>query len=111
VWPNAWRYRDYVIQSLNADKPYDRFVTEQIAGDQAFPDDRDARIATGFCLLGPGLADSADQPQRRLNTLVDMTDTAGLAFLGLTITCARCPDPKFEPLPQTDSYPLLDFIT
>jgi hypothetical protein len=96
---------------LNADKPYHRFVTEQIAGDQAFPDDINARIATGFCLLGPDMADSADQPQRRLNTLVDMTDTAGLAFLGLTITCARCHDHKFEPIPQTDYYRLLAFFT
>jgi hypothetical protein len=110
VRPDAWRYRDYVIRSLNADKPYDRFVTEQLAGDEAFPGDPDARIATGFCLLGPDMVDSADQPQRRLNTLADMTDTAGLAFLGLTITCARCHDHKFEPIPQTDYYRLQAFF-
>jgi hypothetical protein len=110
VRPDAWRYRDYVIRSLNADKPYDRFVTEQLAGDEAFPGDIDARIATGFCLLGPDMVDSADQPQRRLNTLTDMTDTAGLAFLGLTITCARCHDHKFEPIPQSDYYRLQAFF-
>jgi hypothetical protein len=111
VRPDAWRYRDYVIRSLNADKPYDRFVTEQLAGDEAFPGEPDARIATGFCLLGPDMIDSADQPQRRLNTLADMTDTAGLAFLGLTITCARCHDHKFEPIPQTDYYRLQAFFS
>jgi hypothetical protein len=111
VRPDAWRYRDYVIRSLNTDKPYDRIVTEQLAGDEAFPGDIDARIATGFCLLGPDMIDSADQPQRRLNTLADMTDTAGLVFLGLTITCARCHDHKFEPIPQTDYYRLQAFFT
>jgi hypothetical protein len=109
--PDAWRYRDYVIRSFNADKPYDRFVTEQLAGDEAFPTDPDARIATGFNLLGPDMTDSSDQAQRRLNTLTDMTDTAGLAFLGLTVTCARCHDHKFEPIPQTDYFRLQAFFT
>jgi hypothetical protein len=109
--PEAWRYRDGVIRSLNADKRYDRFVIEQLAGDEAFPDDPEARIATGFNLLGPDMTDSADQAQRRLNTLNDMTDTAGLAFLGLTVTCARCHDHKFEPIPQTDYFRLQAFFT
>jgi hypothetical protein len=109
--PDSWRYRDWVIRSLNTDKPYDRFVVEQLAGDEAFPDDPDARIATGFNLLGPDMTDSADQAQRRLNTLNDMTDTAGLAFLGLTVTCARCHDHKFEPIPQTDYFRLQAFFT
>jgi hypothetical protein len=109
--PDAWRYRDWVIRSLDSDKPYDRFVVEQLAGDEAFPDDPDARIATGFNLLGPDMTDSADQAQRRMNTLNDMTDTAGLAFLGLTVTCARCHDHKFEPIPQTDYFRLQAFFT
>jgi hypothetical protein len=109
--PDAWRYRDYVIRSFNADKPFDRFILEQLAGDEAFPDDRDARIATGFNLLGPDMTDSSDQVQRRHNTLTDMTDTAALAFLGLTMACARCHDHKFEPLPQADYYRLLAFFT
>src|SRR5207253_2626060 len=109
--PDAWRYRDYVIRSLNADKPYDRFVIEQLAGDEAFPDDPDARIATGFNLLGPDMTDSADQAPRRSNTLNDMTDTAALAFLGLTVTCARCHDHKFEPIPQADYFRLQAFFT
>jgi hypothetical protein len=102
--PDAWRYRDYVIRALNADTPYDRFVTEQLAGDEAYPGDPVARVATGFNLLGPDMTDSSDQAQRRLNTLNDMTDTAALAFLSLTLTCARCHDHKFEPIPQADYF-------
>ena len=108
--PDAWRYRDYVIRSFNDDKSFDRFVIEQLAGDEAFPGDRDALLATGFNLLGPDMTDSSDQNQRRLNTLNDMTDTASLAFLGLTVGCARCHDHKFEPIPQTDYYRLQAFF-
>jgi hypothetical protein len=109
--PDAWRYRDYVIRAFNDDKPYDRFVKEQLAGDELFSDDPAALIATGFNLLGPDMTDASDQAQRRQNTLNDMTDTAGLAFLGLTLTCARCHDHKFEPLPQTDYYRFQAFFT
>jgi hypothetical protein len=108
--PDAWRYRDYVIQAFNSDKPYDRFVIEQLAGDEAFPGEPTALVATGFNLLGPDMTDSSDQPLRRMNTLVDMTDTTALAFLGMTLTCARCHDHKFEPIPQTDYYRLLAFF-
>jgi hypothetical protein len=108
--PDAWRYRDYVIRSLNADTPFDRFVTEQLAGDEAFPGDPAARVATGFNLLGPDMTDSSDQAQRRLNTLSDMTDTAGLALLGLTVGCARCHDHKYEPITQADYYRLQAFF-
>jgi Protein of unknown function (DUF1553)/Protein of unknown function (DUF1549) len=110
IRPHAWRYRDYVIRSFNEDKPYDRFILEQLAGDEAFPGDANARIATGFNLLGPDMTDSADQAQRRQNTLNDMTDTAGLVFLGMTMACARCHDHKFEPIPQTDYYRLQAFF-
>jgi hypothetical protein len=109
--PDAWRYRDYVIRAFNSDKPFDRFIIEQLAGDEAFPNDPDALIATGFNLLGPDMTDSSDQAQRRLNTLNDMTDTASLAFLGLTVTCARCHDHKFEPIAQTDYFRLQAFFT
>ncbi len=108
--PNAWRYRDYVISSWNADKPFDRFVHEQIAGDETQGDDADARIATAFNLLGPDMTDSADQAQRRQNTLNDMTDACGLVFLGMTVGCARCHDHKFEAIPQTDYYRLQAFF-
>ncbi len=109
--PDAWRYRDYVIKSFNDDKPYNRFVIEQLAGDEAFPGEPDALVATGFNLLGPDMTDSADQAQRRFNTLTDMTDTAALAFLGLTVTCARCHDHKFEPITQKDYFRLQAFFT
>jgi hypothetical protein len=111
VRPDAWRYRDYVIRSFNADKPYDRFVEEQLAGDELFPADTDALIATAFNLLGPDMTDSSDQVQRRHNTLNDMTDTASLVFLGLTMGCARCHDHKFEPIPQADYYRFQAFFT
>ncbi len=111
VRPDAWRYRDYVIQSFNADKPYDRFIKEQLAGDELYPEDTAALVATGFNLLGPDMTDASDQAQRRQNTLNDMTDTASLAFLGLTVACARCHDHKFEPIPQNDYYRLQAFFT
>ena len=108
--PNAWRYRDYVVRSLNADKPYDRFVREQIAGDELWPDDADARIATGFNLIGPDMTDSSDQIQRRFNTLNDMTDATASVFLGQTFGCARCHDHKFEPIAQRDYFALQAFF-
>jgi hypothetical protein len=104
VRPNSWRYRDYVIDSFNDDKPYDRFLQEQIAGDELWPGQPEALIATGFNLLGPDMVDSADQTQRRLNTLNDMTDTTAAVVLGLTFGCARCHDHKSEPLTQQDYY-------
>jgi Protein of unknown function (DUF1553)/Protein of unknown function (DUF1549) len=111
VRPDAWRYRDYVIAAFNADNPYDRFLREQLAGDELYPGDPQALTATGFNLLGPDMTDSSDQAQRRQNTLNDMTDTAGLAFLGLTLGCARCHDHKFEPIPQTDYYRFQAFFS
>jgi cytochrome c553 len=110
VRPHAWRYRDYVIRAFNADKPFDQFVREQLAGDELRPDDPEALVATGFNLLGPDMVDSSDQVQRRLNTLSDMTDVTASVFLGLTLGCARCHDHKFEPLSQKDYYRLLAFF-
>jgi hypothetical protein len=111
VRPHSWRYRDYVIRSFNEDKPYDRFVREQIAGDELFPNEPDALIATGFNLLGPDMVDSADQIQRRLNTLNDMTDTTALVFLGQTLGCARCHNHKSEPMSQRDYYQFQGFFS
>ena len=108
--PYSWRYRDYVIRAFNEDKPYDRFIREQLAGDELLPDDPAALIATGFNLLGPDMVDSADQIQRRLNTLNDMTDTAASVFLGLTLGCARCHDHKFEPFTQRDYFAMQAFF-
>jgi hypothetical protein len=108
--PDAWRYRDYVIQAFNADKPFDRFLLEQIAGDELFPDDPQALIATGFAVLGPDMIDAASQAQRRQNTLDDMTDTTALVFMGMTVGCARCHDHKFEPIAQRDYFRLQAFF-
>lgn len=110
IRPDAWRYRDYVVRAFNSDKPYDRFVQEQIAGDELDPKNAEARTATAFNLLGPDMTDSADQAVRRQNTLNDMTDTTGLVFLGLTLGCARCHDHKYEPLLQADYYRLQAFF-
>ncbi|HKS37101.1 MAG TPA: DUF1549 and DUF1553 domain-containing protein, partial [Verrucomicrobiae bacterium] len=110
VRPHSWRYRDYVIQSFNADKPYERFLREQIAGDELWPDSPEALTATAFNLLGPDMVDSADQVQRRLNTLNDMTDVTASVFLGLTLGCARCHHHKFEPLTQRDYFALQAFF-
>ncbi len=110
IRPHAWRYRDYVIRSFNADRPYDRFIQEQIAGDELWPDEPEAIIATAFNLLGPDMVDSADQIQRRLLTVSDMTDTTAFAFLGLTMGCARCHNHKSEPITQRDYYSLQAFF-
>lgn len=104
--PNAWRYRDYVIQSFNSDKPYDRFVQEQIAGDELFPGDRTALIATGYLRLWPDEYNAVNLEQRRQETLNDITDTTAAAFLGLTAGCAKCHDHKYDPIPQVDYYRL-----
>jgi hypothetical protein len=111
VRPDAWRYRDYVIRAFNSDKPFTRFVEEQLAGDELYPNDPDALLASAFNLLGADMTDSSDMLQRRQNTLNDMTDTTGLVFLGMTMTCARCHDHKFEPISQADYYRLQAFFT
>lgn len=119
--PSAWRYRDYVIRSLNDDKPYRRFVTEQIAGDEmAFssrgermsPAERDAKIAVGFHRLGPVRrnAGNADVAFSRNEVLTEMTDAVGSSFLGLTVGCARCHDHMFDPFRQKDYYRLQAFL-
>ena len=103
--PNAWRYRDYVIRAFNSDKPYDRFIREQLAGDELFPADPDARIATGFLRMGPWehTAMSVEAVTRQM-FLDDVTHSTATAFLGLTLGCARCHDHKFDPLPTKDYY-------
>jgi hypothetical protein len=108
--PNIWRYRDYVIRAFNSDKPYDRFVREQIAGDELWPDDLDARIATGFHRHYPEEYNAQNLRQRRLETLNDITDTTGAVFLGLTFGCAKCHDHKFDPILQDDYYKLQAFF-
>ena len=109
--PYAWRYRDWVVNALNRDLPYDRFVTWQLAGDEIAPDDASAFIATGFNRCYPDMVDQNDQKLRRQNALNDITETTGLAFLGLTIGCARCHDHKFDPIRAADFYQLQAFFT
>src|SRR5262249_46894775 len=108
--PHIWRYRDYVIQSFNEDKPYDRFVQEQIAGDELWPDRPEARIATGFNRHYPDESNARNLMQRRQEILNDITDTVGAVFLGTTMGCARCHDHKFDPVLQKDYYKLQAFF-
>jgi hypothetical protein len=110
--PGAWRYRDYVIRSFNADLPYDRFVTEQLAGDEIAPEDREMRVAAGFHRLGP-VRRNAGNPElvfSRNEALTEMTDAVGVVFLALTVGCARCHDHKFDDFSQADYYRLQAFL-
>lgn len=102
----AWRYRDYVIRSFNEDKPFDRFVTEQLAGDELDPNDEDLLVASGFNRLGPLRKNAGNQEvaSSRNEVLTEMTNVVGAAFLGVTIGCARCHDHKFDPVRQSDYY-------
>jgi hypothetical protein len=111
--PNAWRYRDYVIESLNADKPYDRFLREQIAGDVLFPNDPKAIEALGFLGAGPwdfvGHVETKNEALRRAARAGDLDDLVTqviTASIGLTINCARCHDHKLDPISQSDYYRL-----
>ena len=123
-YANAWRYRDYVIKSFNDDKPYDRFVQEQIAGDELWPDDielngsydippekqkhLEARIGTTLYTFGPTYHEAAlNGEQLRYEWMTDAVDVTGAAFLGLTIGCARCHDHKFDPISQRDYHRMM----
>jgi cytochrome c553 len=108
--PNAWRYRDYVIRSLNRDKPYDRFVREQLAGDELPDADADSLTATGYYWLGIWDDEPTDREQAKFDGLDDIVATTGQVFLGLTIDCARCHDHKLDPIAQKDYYRLLAFF-
>jgi hypothetical protein len=104
--PDAYRYRDYVIRSLNADLPYDRFIRQQLAGDEAEPDNPDAIVATGFYRMPPEETNASNYRMMRQELLDDVTEVFGLTFLGLTVGCARCHDHKFDPITQKDHYRL-----
>jgi Protein of unknown function (DUF1553)/Protein of unknown function (DUF1549) len=115
--PHAWRYRDYVIRSLNEDKPFDRFVREQIAGDELAAGkevrpNADLWIATGLHRCGPihQVSGNIDPEEARNEVLTEMVQGIGSAFLGLTINCARCHDHKFDPVSQADYYRLEAFF-
>ncbi len=108
--PNAWRYREYVIRSFNENKPYDRFVKEQIAGDELYPNDSWARVATAFNRHYPDESNARNLMQRRQEILDDITDTVGATFMAMTYGCARCHDHKFDPILHTDYYKLQAFF-
>ena len=102
--PQAWRYRDWVIKSLNEDKPYDQFVVEQLAGDEAPWRSEESVIATGFLRLGTWNDEPNDPQEYKYERLEDLVHATSSAFLGLTVKCARCHDHKFDPIWQTDYY-------
>ena len=115
IRPNAWRYRDYVIRSLNADKPYDLFLQEQIAGDELFdykaakdltPEQRDLLVATGFMRMGPDGTYSVSQAfvPERLEVVASQVEILSSSVMGITMACARCHDHKYDPIPQRDYY-------
>jgi cytochrome c553 len=113
AFASAYRYRDYVIEAFNRDKPYDRFIAEQIAGDllPAEPNETDEQrrerlTATGFLAIGPKMLADDDPQKKEMDIIDEQLDTLGKALLGLTIGCARCHDHKFDPIPAADYYSL-----
>ena len=110
--PGAWRFRDYVIQSFNNDKPYDQFIREQLAGDEIDPSRNEYKIAAGFHRLGAVRRNAGNQEVAgsRNEVLTGRTDIIGAAFLGLTVGCARCHDHMFDPIRQKDYYRLQGFL-
>ncbi|MFO0842448.1 MAG: DUF1549 and DUF1553 domain-containing protein [Gemmataceae bacterium] len=105
--PSVWRYRDRVIRAFNGDLPFDRFVLEQLAGDELDDADADTVLSTGFLRLGPWDDEPADPKADRFDQLDDIVSTTAEAFLGLTLACARCHNHKFEPLTMPDYYRLV----
>ena len=107
---NMWRYRDYVINSFNQDKPYDRFVKEQLAGDEIAPGNTEALVATGFLRGYPDDSNSRDLVQKKYQNTTDITDTVGKVFLAETVECARCHNHKFDKITQKDYFSLQAFF-
>jgi cytochrome c553 len=108
---NAWRYRDYVVQALNDDKPYDEFVVEQLAGDLLDSGDdlelrRERLTATGYLVLGPKVLAEVDKDKLQMDIVDEQIDTVGRSLMGLTLGCARCHDHKFDPIGADDYYAL-----
>lgn len=110
LYPHAWRYRDYVIDSFNKDKPYDQFLKEQIAGDLLKYEDKRQQgeqiVATGFLAIGAKSHNTREARQFRMDVVDEQIDAVSQAMLGLTIACARCHDHKFDPIGQRDYYAL-----
>lgn len=110
IKPFIWRYRDYVISAFNENKPYDRFVQEQIAGDELPDSDVPAKLATGFMALMQRDDEPADHKQAHNDMISDIVDVTGEAFLGTTMGCAKCHDHKADPIKQSDYYSLMSFF-
>jgi hypothetical protein len=110
LYPHAWRYRDYVIDAFNRDKPYDQFLKEQIAGDlmksENKRDQAEKIVATGFLAIGPKGHNNRDKRQFTMDVVDEQIDTISQSMLGLTLACARCHDHKFDPVTQRDYYAL-----
>mgnify|MGYP002629496993 CR=1 FL=1 len=106
AYGNAWRYRDYVVNSFNDDKPYNRFVVEQVAGDLLPGANQETKTATGFLALGAKVLAEKDLDKLTMDVVDEQIDTVGKAFMGLTLGCARCHDHKFDPISQKDYYSL-----
>ena len=109
AYPHAWRYRNYVIDSFNRDLPYDEFINEQLAGDllESKPDERSRRVtATGFLAIGTKILAEKDSVKKRADIIDEQIDTVSRSFMGISVSCARCHDHKFDPIPTADYYAL-----
>ncbi|MGQ0634082.1 MAG: DUF1549 and DUF1553 domain-containing protein [Planctomycetaceae bacterium] len=111
VRPNAWKYRDYVIRAFNEDRPFDRFVQEQIAGDELFTDDPQGVLGSGYVLLWPDESNASNILLARQEALNELTGNVGSVFLGLSVGCAQCHNHKFDPISQKDFYRLQAFFS
>ena len=114
AWQHAWRYRDWIIDAFNADLPYDQFIAQQIAGDLLPADDHEQRdrqiIATGFLALGPKSLEERKRELFRMDTIDEQIDVICRGILGLSVSCARCHDHKFDPVPTADYYALAGIL-
>lgn len=108
--PNMWRYRDYVIRAFNDDKPYDRFIKEQLAGDELWPDDKEALTATGFLRSYPDEINARDLNLKKQEIAVDLTNTTGSVFLAATVGCANCHNHKFDKISQKEYFQMQAFF-
>ncbi len=108
--PNVWPYRDWVIRSLNSDKPYDRFIAQQLAGDELAPEDPDSLVATTYFRCGMYEYNTPDAARVRSESLNDITDVTSDMLMGLSMGCCRCHDHKFDPLLQSDYFRLQAFF-
>ena len=106
AYGNAWRYRDYVVDAFNRDKPFNRFLIEQLAGDLMKDSDQATKTATGFLQLGAKVLAEPDRDKLEMDTIDEQLDTMGKVFLGMTFGCVRCHDHKFDPIKQSDYYSL-----